>query len=69
MSSVLHSKIIAYVYHAAVKDILIQQDCDGKWGKWIAKLQEYYVEIRLTQLVKIQGLARLMAEPIPGSTP
>jgi hypothetical protein len=34
---VLHSKIIAYVPSAAVKDILIQPDIDGRRSKWIAK--------------------------------
>jgi ribonuclease HI len=59
---VLHSKIIAYVPSASVKDILIQPDMDGKRGKWIAKILEFDLEIKPTKLVKGQGLAKLLAE-------
>jgi hypothetical protein len=37
---VLHSKIIAYVPLAYVKDILIQSDIDGRRSKWIAKTHQ-----------------------------
>ena len=30
-----YSKIIGYVPHAAVKDIMSQQDCLGIMGKWV----------------------------------
>jgi hypothetical protein len=59
---VLHSKIIAYVPTSAVKDILIQADSDGKRGRWLAKIQEFDLEVKPTKLVKGQGLARLLAE-------
>jgi hypothetical protein len=59
---VLHSKIIAYVPNNSVKDILVQSDSDGKRGKWLAKIQEYDLEIKPTKLIKGQGLARLLAE-------
>jgi hypothetical protein len=59
---VLHSKIIAYVPSASVKEILIQPDIDGKRSKWIAKIMEFDLEIKPTKLVKGQGLARLLAE-------
>ena len=59
---VLHSKIIAYVPTSAVKDILVQADSDGKRGKWLAKIQEFDLEVKPTKLVKGQGLARLLAE-------
>ena len=36
-----YSKIIGYVPHAAVKDIMSQQDCLGIRGKWVSKIQEY----------------------------
>ena len=35
---VLQSHITAFVPAAAVKDILIQGDSEGKKGKWIAKI-------------------------------
>jgi hypothetical protein len=59
---VLHSKIIAYVPSASVKDILIQPDMDGKRGKWIAKILEFDLEIKPTKLIKGQGLAKLLVE-------
>jgi ribonuclease HI len=59
---ILQSKIIAYVPSAAVKDILIQPDMDGRRSKWIAKILEFDLEIRPTKLIKGQGLAKLLAE-------
>jgi ribonuclease HI len=59
---VLHSKVIAYVPSASVKDILVQPDIDGKRSKWIAKILEFDLEIRPTKLIKGQGLAKLLAE-------
>jgi hypothetical protein len=59
---VLHSKIIAYVPTSAVKDILVQADSDGKRGIWLAKIQEFDLDFKLTKLVKGHGLARLLTE-------
>ena len=53
---------MAYVPNAAVKDVLVQTDPEGRKGKWIAALLEYDVEVKPTKLVKGQGLAKLMAE-------
>ena len=58
---ILHSHIIAFVPNTVVKDIL-NQDSDGKRGKWIATILEYDLEIRPTKLIKGQGLEKLMAE-------
>jgi hypothetical protein len=43
---VLHSKIIAYVPTSIVKDILVQPDSDGKRGRWLAKIQEFDLEVK-----------------------
>jgi hypothetical protein len=59
---VLHSKFIAYVPSASMKEILIQPNIDGRRRKWIAKILEFYLEIKPTKLVKGQGLARLLVE-------
>jgi hypothetical protein len=59
---VLHSKVIAYVPSASVKDILVQPDIDGKRSKWIVKILEFDLEIRPTKLIKGQGLAKLLVE-------
>jgi len=59
---ILHSKIIAYVLYASIKDVLMQPDADGRRAKWIARLIEFSIELKPTKLVRDQGLARLMAE-------
>jgi hypothetical protein len=59
---ILHSHTIAYVLNAVVKDILTQDNPDGRRGKWIAVILEYDIEIKPTKLIKGQGLAKLMAE-------
>ena len=59
---VFQSHITAYVPTAAVKDILIQGDSEGKRGRWIAKIQEYDLDIRPTKLIKGQGLAKMLSE-------
>jgi hypothetical protein len=59
---VLHSKIIAYVPTNAIKDILVQSDSDGRRGRWLAKIQEFDLEVKPTKLVKGQGLEKLLAE-------
>jgi hypothetical protein len=59
---IIHSKIIAYVPLASVKDIIIQPDLDGRRRKWIAKILEFDLEIKPSKLVKGQGLAKLLAK-------
>ena len=59
---ILHTKVIAYVPSAFVKDALTQPDIDGKRAKWIAKLIEFDIEVNPTKLVKGQVLAKLMTE-------
>jgi hypothetical protein len=59
---VLHSKVIAYVPTSSVKDILVQPDSDGKRGRWLAKIQEFDLEVKPTKLVKGQGLAKILVK-------
>eukprot|EP00253_Pinus_taeda_P011871 PITA_11871 len=59
---ILYSHVIAYVPNAMVKDILTQEGLEGKRGKWIASILEYDIEIKPTNLIKGQGLAKLMSE-------
>jgi hypothetical protein len=49
---VLHSKIIAYVPSALVKEIFIQPDIDGRKSKWIYNILEFDMEIKPNKLVK-----------------
>ena len=57
-----YSKIIGYVPHAVVKDIMSQQDCLGIMGKWVSKIQEYNLEIKPTKLIKGQGLVNMLTQ-------
>lgn len=57
---VLQSQITSYVPNSIVKDMLIQSNVEGKRGKWIAKIQEYDLDIKPTKLIKGQGLAKLL---------
>jgi hypothetical protein len=59
---VLHSKIITYVPTSSVKYILVQPNSDGRRGRWLAKIQDFDLEVKPTKLVKGQGLAKLLAE-------
>jgi hypothetical protein len=59
---ILHSHRIAYVPNVVVKDIVTQDNPDGRRGKWIVVILEYDIEIKPTKLTKGQGLAKLMEE-------
>eukprot|EP00253_Pinus_taeda_P031853 PITA_31853 len=59
---ILHSKVIAYVPFASVKDVLTQPDVDERRAKWIAKLIEFNIELKPTKLVRGQGFAKLIAK-------
>ena len=59
---ILYSHVITYVPNAIVKDILTQENLEGRRGKWIANILEFDIEIRPTKLIKGQGLAKLMSE-------
>jgi hypothetical protein len=37
-------------------------DSDGRRGRWLAKIQEFDLEVKPNKLVKGQGLAKLLAE-------
>jgi hypothetical protein len=37
-------------------------ESDGKRVRWLAKIQEFYLEVKSTKLVKGQGLVKLLAE-------
>jgi hypothetical protein len=59
---VFHSKIIAYVPLASMKDILIQPNMNKRRSKWISKILEFDLEIKPTNLVKGLGLDKLLNE-------
>ena len=55
-----YSRIIAYVPHSVVKDILAQQDCLGPRGRWVSKIQEYDLEIKPTKLIKVTWTSEIL---------
>lgn len=57
-----YSRLIAFVPHSAVKDILTQAYCLGTRARSVSKVQEYDLDIRPTKLVKGQGLAKILTE-------
>ena len=60
---ILHSHSIIYVPNTATKSVLTQQDmgCKAR-GSWIAKTQEYDIEIKPTKLVRGNALCRAIVE-------
>lgn len=58
----MNVEVIAYVPHAVVKDILSQSEVTIKRCRWITKIQEFDLEIKITKLVRGLGLSKLMAE-------
>ena len=59
---ILYSHVIAYAPSPIIKDILTQENLEGRRGKWIASILEFDIEIKPTKLIKGQGLAKLMTE-------
>lgn len=60
---ILYSHSMIHVSNSVVKSILTQQDfgCNNR-GAWIAKVQEYDIEIKPTKLVRGNALCRALVE-------
>jgi hypothetical protein len=58
---ILKSHIISYVPSSPMKMLLNQQLREGKWDNWLAKIQEYDIEIKTLNEIKGQGLCKLIA--------
>jgi hypothetical protein len=52
-----YSKIMGYVPHSTVKEILDQHDCLELRGKWVSKIQEYDLEVKPTKSINGQDLS------------
>ena len=57
-----YAKVIGYVPSSVIKNVLTQEEGLGPRGRWVAKIQEYDLEIKPTKLIKGQGLAKMLAE-------
>jgi hypothetical protein len=49
------------VHHSQLKMLLNQHLREGEWAKWMAKIQEYDIEIKPLKVFKGQGLCKLIA--------
>ena len=60
---ILHSHSIIFVPDVVVKSVLTQQDvgCNVK-GAWVAKTQEYDIEIKPTKIVRGNAMCKVIAE-------
>lgn len=59
---VLESEITTFVPTIAIKEILVQGDREGKRSRWMAKIQEYEIELKPTKIIKGQGLANILSK-------
>lgn len=60
---ILHSHSVIHVLDPAVESILTQQDvgCNNRVA-WIAKVQEYDIEIKTTKIVRGNALCKALVE-------
>lgn len=60
--SLMGATVIAFVPSAVVNDIYSNQEVSGRRCRWINRIQEFNIEIQIINLVRGQGLSKLMAE-------
>lgn len=59
---ILNSHSIVLVPDTTIKSILTQQEFGTKRGNWVAKVQEYHLDIKPTKLVQGNGLCELISK-------
>ena len=52
---------MAYIPHPLVKMMLIQPLREGSWENWLAKLQEFDIDVRPIKVVKGKGICNLIS--------
>jgi len=63
-SYLLKSRTKVIVPYPAVRNLLVQKEFGEKRTNWMTSLQEYDLEITPTQIVRGQGLCKLVADSI-----
>jgi hypothetical protein len=58
----LKSRTKVIVPYFVVRNLLVQKDLGEKRVDWITTLQEYDLDIKMTKIVKGQGLCKLVIE-------
>ena len=59
---IIHTHTIAYVPLALVKAMLGQAEPSGKWARWLTKIREFDVDIKLVKIMQGKGLCRMIVE-------
>ena len=59
---ILRSKAYAIVPNPTLKMLLMSNELGERRGKWMAILQEFYLEIQSMRLVRGQGLSKMIAD-------
>jgi hypothetical protein len=63
-SYLLKSRTKVIVPYPVVRNLLVQKELGEKWTKWMTSLQEYDLEITPTQIVRGQGLCKLVVDSV-----
>ena len=51
-----HNKVQLLVPHSGVKDFLLNNDINEKRARWITKVMEYEIGIKITKLIRGRGI-------------
>ena len=54
------------VPYSVVRNLLVQKELGEKWANWMTSLQEYNLKINPTQIVRGQGLCKLVVDSVEG---
>jgi hypothetical protein len=65
-SYLLKSRTKIIVPYPAVRNLLVQKELGEKRANWVTSLQEYNIEITPAQIVRGQGLCKLVADSATG---
>jgi hypothetical protein len=65
-SYLLKSRMKIIVPYPAVKNLLVQKELGEKRANWVTSLQEYDIEITPAQIVRGQGLCKLVTDSTVG---
>ena len=60
----MKSRTKVIVPYPAVRNLLVQKELGEKQANWVTSLQEYDLEITLTQIVRGQGLCKLVVDSV-----
>jgi hypothetical protein len=65
-SYLLKSRMKVIVPYPAVRNLLVQKELGEKRANWVTSLQEYDLKITPDQIVRGQGLCKLVADSETG---